>query len=704
MTKSILGALIGARNDSPVPYVSRRAGLTIAAPSRANREQEMAAFTSVGTLHAIVSRLANSTSLVDWKLWRKAASGLAEDRTEVTRHPALVVWNKPNAFMTRQEFVETFQQHLELTGEAWWTVAYAAQRPIELWPVRPDRMSPDPHPTQFITGYTYRAPDGTKVELGLDEVIFLRSPNPLDIYRGAGPVQSLLMDLDSTRYSAEWNRNFFINGAEPGGIIEIEDRLSDSEYDEHRERWAESHQGVANAHRVALLENGGKWVERKYTQKDMQFVELRNVSREVIREAFGFPKPLLGSVDDVNRANADAAEVVFARWLIKPRCERMKQALNNDFLPLFPGSDELEFDYCNPVPDDREADNAERTSKANAAKVYIDLGFEPAEVLDALELPEMTYEKPEPVAPMLPPGAGQEDMALGARTTIPSWMVHGWDQHGRTLDAVPTSPGAPALPRWWAADPPPDMPDVSGLQEDYEAILADLLARWEGITAAQHDELVAQVRQIAAQGSVGDLTKLHADSGDAAAALTIAMVTAAQLAGQRVQAEALAQGVEDVPAGLVPPGVLRDAAVVVAAGLAAELAVSAARAAMLANAGGASADAIAAAVREHLESLSDAWARRQFGGALTGAQNAGRIATLKVAPEGAVYSSEINDKNTCKPCKTVNGTFLGNISEMEQIERSYPGGAYGGYVACQGGVNCRGTIVGVWRPKRVGES
>jgi HK97 family phage portal protein len=696
MAKSLLGALISVRNDSPVPYVSRRTGLSIATPSRVNREQEMAAYSSVGTLFAIVNRTANATSLVDWKLWRKAASGLDEDRTEVTRHPALTVWNRPNPFMTRQELVETGQQHRDLTGETWLTVAFSAGRPIELWPVRPDRMEPVPHPTKFIERYEYRAPDGTRVPLETDEVIFMRMPNPLDIYRGLGPVQALLMDLDSTRYSAEWNRNFFINGAEPGGIIEVEDRLSDSQYDEFRDRWADNHQGVANAHRVALLENGGKWVERKYTQKDMQFVELRQVSREVIREGFGFPKPLLGSVDDVNRANADAAEVVFARWLMRPRLECWKQALNNDFLKLFPGSEELEFDYENPVPDDREADNAERTSKANAAKVYIDLGFEPAEVLDHLGLPEMTYEKPEPVVPQLPPGADPDDDQFGNLLRVPAIV-------GRALPA-PVSPGAPALARWWAADVAPELPDVGGLQDDYEIILADLLRQWEGIGAAQRAELVAQARRIAASGSVADLSRLHADSGDAAAALGLSMATAAQLAGQRVQAEAAAQGVEDVPAGLVPPATLAAVATVTAAGLAAELAVSAARAAMLANGAGAPAEAIAEAVREHLESLSDAWARRQLGGALTGAQNAGRIATLKVAPEGAIYSSEMNDSNTCKPCKAVNGTFLGNISEMEQVEKSYPGGAYGGYIACQGGVNCRGTIVGVWRPKRVGES
>ncbi|KKK81335.1 hypothetical protein LCGC14_2814460, partial [marine sediment metagenome] len=64
--------------------------------------------------------------------------------------------------------------------------------------------------------------------MGVDDVVQLKMPNPLDPYRGMGPVQSILADLDSERYSAAWNRNFFINGAEPGGIIEVDRRLDDA--------------------------------------------------------------------------------------------------------------------------------------------------------------------------------------------------------------------------------------------------------------------------------------------------------------------------------------------------------------------------------------------------------------------------------------------------------------------------------------------
>lgn len=396
--RSPLGAIL---DRAPIRHAAPT-GFLASAPSLADPLAMLNQYGSVGTLFTIVSRIANSVSSVNWHLYRKSTDlrrryGPAQDtRVEVVRHWALDVWNQPNPFMTRQEFVEVFSQHLELCGEAWWVVGRddRATLPLELWPVRPDRMEPVPHATKYLAGYTYREASGQKVPLELDEVVFLRAPNPVDPYRGMGPVQSLLVDLDATRYSAQWNRNFFYNDASPGGIIEVERRLSDDEFKEMVLRWREQHEGVRNAHRVAVIEQG-KWVDRSFSMRDLQFGELRTVARDIIREAFGYPKPMLGAVDDINRANAEAGELVFARWVVKQRLERIKQALNSDYLPLF-GATDLEFDYENPVPPDREADLREQQAAVDMAVKLIAEGFDAAQVLDFLGLPPMTWTRPEP--------------------------------------------------------------------------------------------------------------------------------------------------------------------------------------------------------------------------------------------------------------------------------------------------------------------
>ena len=395
MKRSVLD---GITNKTPVPYAAGRRGLGLPWSGQNNAETQMRAMGSVGTLFSIVHRTSNATSHVDWRLWRAAVDGRRkfgpanEDRTEITRHAALDLWNKPNPFMTRQFLVESVQQHVDLVGEGVMVIARDPRSPLplELWPVRPDRVVPIPSVDKFIAGYIYVGPTGEQIPLGVDEVIRIMMPNPLDPYRGLGPVQAAMVDIDSAKYSAEWNRNFFVNSALPGGIIEVPDRLEDEEFKEMVERWREQHQGVANAHRVAIIEQG-TWKESNVTQRDMQFVQLRGLSREVIREAFGIHGHVIGISQDVNKANAEAGEISFARWDVRTRADRFKQALNHQLLPMFE-ADNVEFDHDRVVPDDREADDRERTSKVNAAVALTTAGFNPAGSLQAFGLPEIPFD------------------------------------------------------------------------------------------------------------------------------------------------------------------------------------------------------------------------------------------------------------------------------------------------------------------------
>jgi HK97 family phage portal protein len=402
--------------QTPVPFASRAASHGVLT-ARRDAESQMRAMSATGTLFAIIDRMANAVSLVDWKLYRKAKSGKKEDRQEVTTHAALDVWNRPNKFMPRQEFTETFQQHYDLTGEAWWVIGHAktARLPLEMWPVRPDRMMPVADRDKFLTGYVYTGPDGERIPLELDEVIQLRRPNPLDPYRGLSPVLSILPDLDTSRYAAEWSRAFFLNDAAPGGIIEVPTVLSDQEFDELRDRWNEQHRGVGNAHKVAILEHG-TWKDRTVTQRDMQFVELRGATRDAIREAYGIPKFAVGDLDDVNRAVAEAAKAWFAEQLTVPRLERIKGALNNELLPMFGATARgLEFDYTDPVPPDTTVEAEQLTARANAAGVLVDAGFEPAGTLSAVGLPDIAYVGRPATAPaqMAPVPSDWEDAVAG---------------------------------------------------------------------------------------------------------------------------------------------------------------------------------------------------------------------------------------------------------------------------------------------------
>ena len=402
----------------PVPMSPRSAGRGFVfnlGSGRQNRETFLRAYGMSGTVFSIVSLLQQSSAYPKWRLFKKPSDGRVryttgdkgtDQRVEVVRHAALQLWDKPNDFHTGFEFREGSNQHLELTGETFWVVnTENVTFPISMWYVRPDRMEPVADPDDFLRGWIYSGPNGEQIPLENDEVILEKMPDPLDPFRGSGPVASIMSNIEQQKYATDYQRNLFQNGADPGGVITVTKRLSDREWDEFNDRWRESHQGVARAGRVGVLENGATWSAAGQSNKDLEYGNLRLANRDELREAWRMHKSLLGTVEDVNRANAQTAEEVFVSWSTVPRLERRKNTLDHKFLPLFGQTGKgVEFDYDDPNPDNREEDNGELTAKTAAFSVLIDAGVDPDDAAEVVGLPSMAMVEKAVQIPVVPPG------------------------------------------------------------------------------------------------------------------------------------------------------------------------------------------------------------------------------------------------------------------------------------------------------------
>ena len=311
---------------------------------------QMSTYGQVSSVFAAVSKISESVASVEWHLYRGPGRS-----NEVLDHPALQLWNTISPFDTRSDFLETSQQHFELTGEMWWVLVRNPRGlPVELWAVRPDRMQPIKSHDDYILGYVYTL-GSERIPLDVNDVIFTRHPNPLDPYRGMSPISALITDLGSEQEAANYNRAFFRNDATPGGIIEAERSMGKTDFDRMIARWRDFHQGTNNAGRIGFLERA-HFVERKYTQRDMQYVQLRDRTRDQVLSAYGVPLTMLGVMEAPSRANAQASEYIFARWTITPRLNRAKLALNQKLLVNNYPDRGLHFEYDDPTPNHRELD------------------------------------------------------------------------------------------------------------------------------------------------------------------------------------------------------------------------------------------------------------------------------------------------------------------------------------------------------------
>lgn len=99
-------------------------------------------------------------------------------------------------------------------------------------------------------------------------------------------------------------------------------------------------------------------------------------------------------------------------------------------------------------------------------------------------------------------------------------------------------------------------------------------------------------------------------------------------------------------------------------------------------------DAIRTAVGQASHDGTDDVAKQ----AVTDSGNQGRASIAAEGPKPKyVYASELLDGSTCVPCSHLDGHVYASI---EESATDYPNG--GGYVKCEGGRRCRGTLVYVW--------
>lgn len=207
---------------------------------------------------------------------------LERGKRRAREHPLYrVLHDQANDLMSAVAFRSTLQGHA-LT----WPAGYAyivrdgAGEVRELWPLRPDRIYPDPLPGRTGTGslaVTYRYLDpvnGITARLRPDEVLTVAGLG-FDGIRGYSIIglarQSIALGLATERYGAA----FFGNGSRPSGVLKHPKTLSDPGRTRLKTDWENLHRGLDRAQRVAILEEGLEWQSIGIPPEDAQFLETR---------------------------------------------------------------------------------------------------------------------------------------------------------------------------------------------------------------------------------------------------------------------------------------------------------------------------------------------------------------------------------------------------------------------------------------------
>lgn len=243
---------------------------------------------SVAAVYACVNAISTGIGGLPIDMIRSRAGA----RELVHDHPvALQLTRKRNGGLRPAEFRQMLTAHVLLTGNGYARIVRRGGRVIALLPMDPNRVEIEQRPDLSLL-YRYTTLDGRYVELSERDVFHLRGYT-FDGVRGVSVIryarEAIGMGLQIERHGGA----MFRQGARPSGVLQGPNTLSDAAYNRLEESLGE-HEGVENAGRTLILEEGLQFQAVTMSAQDIQFVQSAQLTRETIYIYFRMPPHVVG--------------------------------------------------------------------------------------------------------------------------------------------------------------------------------------------------------------------------------------------------------------------------------------------------------------------------------------------------------------------------------------------------------------------------
>ena len=251
-------------------------------------------------VRTVVDFLARNTAQLGLHVYRRVSD---TDRVRVTDHPLLLLLARPNAATTAYRMVESTVQDFCIFGNAYWL---KVREPNNLQLVRVPPKQVTPSGALAPTAYVWTLPNAQTVTLAPADVVHFRMYDPENPAAGLSPLESLRRMLAEDTASATYRGWFWSNAARLAGVIQRPKdapRWTKDQRQEFREDWRELYEGVANAGKTPVLEDGMQYQAITSTARDAQLVESRKLTREEVTAAYHVPLPMVGILDHATFSN-----------------------------------------------------------------------------------------------------------------------------------------------------------------------------------------------------------------------------------------------------------------------------------------------------------------------------------------------------------------------------------------------------------------
>ena len=283
--------------------------------------------------------------------------------------------------------------------------------------------------------------NGSGKALSQDEVLQITDMVRPGEVRGVSRVEALKENFGLAMALEEYAARFFGQGANPTGVIEFEGNLSAEQAKNLADGFDARHRNAGRrAHKTGVLSGGAKYKQTSVDPEKSQALEARRMAVEDVARAFSIPSNFLNLPGTNTYSSVEQNSLMFVKYCIRPIVEKIEGVMSR-LMSRYPGGETayikfsldglLRADYATrnqsysvglqagfyTVNDIRRFENLARIDDPSADTVRVPLaninveaadlsaqqvrvkmardlvmvGYDPAEVLAAFDLPAMEH-------------------------------------------------------------------------------------------------------------------------------------------------------------------------------------------------------------------------------------------------------------------------------------------------------------------------
>ncbi len=290
-----------------------------------------------------------------WAARHKALRS-ADNVVEIVEHPLLDLLQNVNDAENHLDLIDQTVIWLSLIGDAYWYLGgmennSVSGQPTDIFVLDASLVKiafDDNNEIVFLYG---REGDNQKRYMQR-QIIHFRKAGPASPLYGSGALEQQRWGLYRQEKIDESETATLAALGRPDILIKyLSGTLTKSQRRQLEREWNQIFSGRVRQH-AKVIDSNFELEKLGWAPKDMNYPQGRLWTLKELASGFGIPIGLL-ETRDVNKANAEVAERIFAKYTVRPLLWRLEQKLNERLTPLY--DDRLFLAFDDPVPENREA-------------------------------------------------------------------------------------------------------------------------------------------------------------------------------------------------------------------------------------------------------------------------------------------------------------------------------------------------------------